>query len=89
MLQNLCRQSKLGWDDQIPIDKQEEWLKWTKSLPELENISVPRCFKARNSTVSNTQLHVFSDGSELGYGACAYLRLVDTTGDVSCSLVLG
>jgi hypothetical protein len=30
-----------------------------------------------------------SDGSELGYGACAYLRLVDTEGKVNCSLVFG
>jgi hypothetical protein len=28
-------------------------------------------------------------GSELGYGACAYLRLVDENDCVSCALVLG
>ena len=28
--------------------------------------------------ISDAQLHIFSDGSEIGYGACAYLCLVDT-----------
>ncbi|VDI83955.1 Hypothetical predicted protein [Mytilus galloprovincialis] len=29
------------------------------------------------------------DGSELGYGACAYLRLVDGNDKITCSLVIG
>jgi hypothetical protein len=89
MLQDLCRQSKLGWDDTIPLEKQEEWLNWKTSLPELEKKSVPRCYKSRDILTSDAQLHLFSDGSELGYGACAYLRLVDTEGKVNCSLVFG
>ena len=50
---------------------------------------VPRCYKSKDILASDAQLHLFSDGSELGYGACAYLRLVDTEGNVNCSLVLG
>ena len=34
-------------------------------------------------------MHIFSHGSELGYGACAYLRLVDDRGNITCSLVTG
>jgi hypothetical protein len=71
------------------LEKQEEWLNWKASLPELEKNSVPRCYKSRDILASDAQLHLFSDGSELGYGACAYLRLVDTEGNVNCSLVLG
>ena len=89
LLQTICRQSTLGWDDTIAPDKQEEWTRWKTSLPELENISVPRCFKLKGTSIANAQLHVFTDGSESGYGACAYLRIVDTAGNINCSLVLG
>ena len=32
---------------------------------------------------------LFSDRSELSYGAYAYLRLVDDQGNITCSLVIG
>ncbi|XP_063446656.1 uncharacterized protein LOC134726186 [Mytilus trossulus] len=91
ILQELSKQSiKLGWDDPIPKEKEEEWIKWKSTLPEIENISIPRCFKTKDmKEISDAQLHIFSDGSEIGYGACAYLRLVDTNGKVNCSLILG
>ncbi|CAG2248710.1 unnamed protein product [Mytilus edulis] len=91
ILQDLSKQSiKLGWDDPIPKEKEEEWIKWKSTLPEIENISIPRCFKTKDmKEISDAQLHIFSDGSEIGYGACAYLRLVDTNGKVNCSLILG
>ena len=33
-------------------------------------------------------LYYFSDASESGYGQAIYLRLVDTSGKVHCSLVI-
>ena len=89
IVQNLCRQ-KLGWDDQIPLVNQNEWLSWFGTLTHLENVSVNRCFKPQGfGTVQNAQLHIFCDGSEVGYGACAYLRLLDDRGNITCSLVIG
>ena len=35
------------------------------------------------------ELHHFSDASTKGYGQCSYLRLVDKSDEVSCSLVMG
>ena len=37
----------------------------------------------------NVDLHHFSDASELGYGQCSYIRMVNRTGAVHCSLLLG
>ncbi|XP_060593431.1 uncharacterized protein LOC132747884 [Ruditapes philippinarum] len=56
----------------------------------LEKLSVNRWYRPQGfGTVRNTQLHIFSDGSERGYGACAYLRFVDVHDNVHCSLAIG
>lgn len=89
VIQDLCRQ-KLAWDDPIPHKYHTEWRNWLSSLPGLEDVSISRCYKsALTGTIVNTQLHVFCDGSLQGYGACAYLRLTDTHGVVSSTLILG
>lgn len=89
ILQTLCRQ-RLAWDDQIPVKEAKEWERWLHTLPDLEKISVTRCYKQQCfEQVRNVQLHIFSDGSELGNGACAYLRLTNEDGIVSCSIVAG
>jgi hypothetical protein len=60
------------------------------NLPCLENVRISRCFQPKYfRTLKNIQLHVFSDGSETGYGACAYLRITDENDNTACCLVLG
>ncbi|KAH3856487.1 hypothetical protein DPMN_099077 [Dreissena polymorpha] len=47
-------------------------------------------FQANNTgKLKDALIHVFGDGSELDYGACAYLRLADEHDCVSYFLVLG
>ena len=41
------------------------------------------------SKVVNVSLHHFSDASELGYGQCSYIRIVNEIARVHCSLLLG
>ncbi|CAG2254433.1 unnamed protein product [Mytilus edulis] len=89
IVQHLCKE-KFGWDEQIPQEYHDKWKSWVKNLPCLENLSVNRCFLPRDvQHVKNVQLHIFSDGSELGYGACAYLRVVDENDRTTCSLMMG
>lgn len=89
IIQNLCR-AKLAWDDTIPQIYSDQWHNWLRSLPCLENLTVNRCFKPNwFHNAKYTELHLFSDGSEVGYGACAYLRLVDEFDNITCSLVMG
>ena len=48
------------------------------------------CFKPKEfGSLKSTQLRVFSDGSRVGYGAVAYLRLENQAGRAHCSFVLG
>ncbi|XP_063417178.1 uncharacterized protein LOC134699508 [Mytilus trossulus] len=51
---------------------------------------IDRCYKPENfGKVVSSQLHCFSDASEIGYGIVFYLRLVDNEGMIHCSFVLG
>ena len=89
IVQSLCRK-KIGWDDAVPRKEQDEWQRWLMNLLCLENIRISRCFQPRSfSNLKNIELHVFSDGSETGYGACAYLRITDQHDSTACCLVLG
>ena len=89
LLQDLCRK-KLNWDDKIPDEDLQRWKSWLETLPKLEQFSVDRCFKPPDfGEVISSQLHYFSDASEVAYGAVAYLRLVNASGVVYCSFVIG
>lgn len=89
LLQELCRKG-LGWDDAISQEDLQRWQSWLDELKKLESLTFDRCFKPKNfgRTVS-TQLHTFSDASNLGYGAVSYLRFVDSEGQIHCTFVLG
>ena len=41
------------------------------------------------NSIKRVELHHFSDASTEGYGQCSYLRLMDTTNRVNCTLIMG
>jgi len=85
----LCKEN-IGWDDAIPDELRMQWEMWRSELPLLEMVEVPRCFKRKGMvSLKKIELHHFSDASTEGYGQCSYLRLVDTSDQVHCSLVMG
>ena len=90
LLQQAC-EAQLGWDQglsEIP-GLQLEWDKWIKSLAELEQIRVPRCVVPTDPKPVAIELHNFSDASTVGYGACAYVRVVFADGVAKCCLLMG
>jgi len=89
ILQLLCK-ANIGWDDVIPDELRMQWEMWRSELPLLEIVEVPRCFKRKGmDSLTKIKLHHFSDASTEGYGQCSYLRCVDTSDQVHCSLVMG
>jgi Pao retrotransposon peptidase/Family of unknown function (DUF5641) len=89
LLQQVCN-SNTGWDDDLKDDHRSAWERWRLNLPSLERIEVQRSFKpSQFHGIRSATLHHFSDASQLGYGQCSYMRLVDGQGTINCSLVMG
>ena len=90
LLQDLCKDEKLGWDDELPEPYRNRWENWRRELPMLERILVPRCVKPIDfGEVKSRQVHIFSDASSVGYGSVAYLRLCDNENRIHCSFLMG
>ncbi|XP_071525744.1 uncharacterized protein [Panulirus ornatus] len=64
---------KYDWDDAVSPQIRSEWLSYFKMLFEVETLWFPRCIRGANA-VGNPTLVIFSDGSTVAYGACAYIR---------------
>ena len=59
---------KVGWDDPLPESVYDTWLEWRNQLACLESLRVPRCYFHKELVVKRTELHGFSDTSEVAYG---------------------
>lgn len=90
LLQDLCRNKDLDWDDDIPEDSRSQWIRWCTELTVLEQFHTDRCHKPPDfGPVVSRQLHLFSDASTTGYGCAAYLRLQNNANRVHCSFLMG
>lgn len=89
ILQQMCREN-VGWDEPLPEALRTQWEAWEQDLQNLAQVKIKRCFLPSHfSNVTRYELHHFSDASIIGYGECSYLRVVNTDGEVHCSLVIG
>ena len=89
ILRDVCRKG-LDWDDRIPLEDLVRWQDWLKELPKLEQFAVECCLRPKNfGHMVSCQLYNFSDASGEGYGAVAYLRVVNEARDVHCAFLMG
>lgn len=65
---------KLAWDQPLPGHLDRVWKRWKEQVVLLNEFEIPRCYKMKMGLPEDVQLHVFADGSEIAYGAVAYLR---------------
>jgi len=81
--------SKCSWDSVLPDEVVIKWESWKSSLPYIESLSLPRRFNQGVGLIREASVHHFSDASDIGYGHCSYLRLVDDSDVVHCSFLYG
>ncbi|XP_052873633.1 uncharacterized protein LOC128278951 [Anopheles cruzii] len=86
VLQEIWR-AKIDWDEELSSDLIVKWKAWVELLPDLQRVSVPRCYDStRYRENSIVQLHVFCDASECGMAAVAYFRIVKDS-SIKCALI--
>ena len=87
ILQETNRQG-LSWDHKLPPQLQEQWDEWQTQLGELNSMEFNRCIKPKDfGKVIKTEVHYFSDASQSGLGACAYVRFTNEAGLIHCTLL--
>ena len=63
----------MGWDKPAPPEVKKAWSKTIAGLHRLEHLKIPR-WLGTGPSIKPTELHIFGDASEAGYGAVAYIR---------------
>ena len=84
LLQDLCKQ-KSSWDSVISEEVSVRWSRWLEELPYLSELRIPQCFT--QVAAASYEIHCFAKASLFAYGACSYLRIVNTKKFVLCSFL--
>ncbi|XP_064470119.1 uncharacterized protein LOC135384865 [Ornithodoros turicata] len=75
---------QMGWDEEMPLDKQRLWQDWCEEVPELINVTADRCLLPCGA--EDLQVHIFCDASPKCHGAVAYLR-TEKSGSLTSTLI--
>lgn len=76
---------KLDWDELVPNDIAQTWNRFIRDLGFLKDIRITRhvmCY-----IPIRKELHIFTDASQIAYGACAYIRTIDNETAVTVRLL--
>ena len=79
--------NKCDWDKNLPPVLLQKWDSWISSFDKHQPIDMQRCITPKFGHWSRADLHVFSDASEIGFGAVSYLRFETDTG-IAISFVM-
>lgn len=84
--QVLCTE-KLDWDEPLQGELLKTWNSIFEEMKSLEQIKFPRCYFSQDSSITDVQLHAFSNASEKAYAAVLYMRTTYSDGRVQTRLV--
>ncbi len=74
ILQDVWR-TKIGWDDELPIQFTERWSTWLEELRRITEVQVPRCYSPLLPNATDLQLHLLVDASQEAFSAVIYWRI--------------
>lgn len=76
LMGTLCQEnvnSCEDWDKPLSLEMKQKWIEFFKGLFDLELLKIPRCIQPE-TVYGKPMLILFPDGSNLAFGACAYIR---------------
>ena len=82
------KEVKFGWDEPLPQDQVAKWCQFLEDLFGLELLKFDRSLMPLEEVVGKPMLIVFSDGSKVAFGACAYIRWELKKGGYWCRLIM-
>ncbi|XP_073531981.1 uncharacterized protein [Phyllobates terribilis] len=89
LLRDLTHETS-DWDTPLSPDKRILWEEWRNSLAALTKLNVPRPYASVPSTEMQSQnLYIFSDASVQAIVAVAYIKAVDSKGQIHIGFVMG
>jgi len=78
---------KLGWDETLPSNMRDKWVRYFTVMFEVEQLEYSRPLKPADA-VGKPMLVLMSDGSDSAYGFVAYARWNLANGGVWCRLIM-
>lgn len=75
-----------AWDEELKPPLKNDWNQWMLEIPDLQMLSVPRCFSLRSEGDVSRKFHAFCDASEQVYGAVIYI--VERRGNIKTSMLV-
>ncbi|XP_058810335.1 uncharacterized protein LOC131675383 [Phymastichus coffea] len=81
-----CWKANITWDESLPQDIHTKWIALAEQLPLVREVALPRYLRYDVANPVSTEIHGFCDASIKGYGACIYIRSVDSAGNVTVRL---
>ncbi|KAG8238353.1 hypothetical protein J437_LFUL017246 [Ladona fulva] len=82
-----CWKAGVDWDESVPQNLHSKWTAYVKQLELVHDLAIDRCILIRNP--KRIEIHGFCDASDVGYGACLYIRSINSQGHtlirLSCS----
>lgn len=76
---------KLDWDSPVSADIAQTWNSLVGTLSCLHELRIPRHVMSDNKQYS--ELHIYTDASQLAYGSCAFVRTYDDNSKVTVRLL--
>ena len=78
----------LDWDDELPDELRERYVRFRESLKDIESIRIPRFLLPLGAAGFTVTLQGYCDASERAYSALVYLRYASPDGQGGSNLVV-
>ena len=87
ILQQLWKIS-LDYDEKIPLNLKNRWLKWIQTLKNIEKVKLPRWYGFSFKNIKNIELPVFVDASSCAYGTVSLIFVLYKNKTLNVCLLL-